>query len=217
MLRVAAKQTATTRCRDQLVNIIRTEANMPLQQPSSSSGSGAGKKLLGLTLLTGAAAGGTYGYAQYDPEFNKKLQAQIHSIKDLFGAQTEQKFRQERKNWENELEDKLRRAASEHADNMERVVRAQKQAYEEENQKLIEVRAFIIIFVQTRAAICFLASTRKTAASLQYRGDAWSACRAKSSRGTQELGRRTRGEASTRRHRSRRQSRARCSCAKADV
>jgi hypothetical protein len=53
---------------------------------ASNSGSGFGKKLFGLTLLTGTAAGGVIGYAYVDPDFRRKIEGIIPQAKPFFDA-----------------------------------------------------------------------------------------------------------------------------------
>ncbi|KAI6176852.1 Mitochondrial inner membrane protein [Aphelenchoides bicaudatus] len=53
-------------------------------KPALHNLEGFGKKLVGLTLVTGAAAGGTIAYAYKDPEFRQTIESYVPQTKELF-------------------------------------------------------------------------------------------------------------------------------------
>lgn len=79
MLRVAAKQ-ITVRC-TRIVPLRQHSVQSSLPRPADF-----GKKLLGLTLVTGTAAAGTIAYAYKNPEFRQTIESYIPPTKELFNS-----------------------------------------------------------------------------------------------------------------------------------
>jgi len=79
MLRVAAR-----RCSSQ--KIVQQSVRRESAQANATQSGGFGKKLVGLTLVTGVAAGGTIAYAYKDPEFRRTIEGYVPQSKELFKA-----------------------------------------------------------------------------------------------------------------------------------
>uniref|UniRef100_A0AC34GXD7 MICOS complex subunit MIC60 n=1 Tax=Panagrolaimus sp. ES5 TaxID=591445 RepID=A0AC34GXD7_9BILA len=69
---------------------------------------------------------------------HNQLQLEVQRVKEDQNLEIERGLQTERKNWETELEDRLRRAAQAHSEHLEQVVRTQKQLYDIENAQAVE-------------------------------------------------------------------------------
>ncbi|CAD5216949.1 unnamed protein product [Bursaphelenchus okinawaensis] len=67
-----------------------------------------------------------------------QLDLELTRVKEIGNVELERKLRDERGNWEKELEERLQRAAAAHADNLEQVVRTQKQLHDIENAQAVD-------------------------------------------------------------------------------
>lgn len=80
---------------------------------------------------------------QADAKFAQdQLQLEIKRVKEQSDVDLDRKVISSRKEWEHELEERLRRAAAAHSEHLEQVVRTQRQLYDiEQNQKIEEAIA----------------------------------------------------------------------------
>lgn len=68
-----------------------------------------------------------------------QLELELRRVREIQDVELERKLRDERKGWESDLEKRLQRAAAAHADNLEQVVRTQKQLHDIENAQAVDV------------------------------------------------------------------------------
>lgn len=67
-----------------------------------------------------------------------QLELELRRVREIQDVEIERKLRDERKGWESDLEKRLQRAAAAHADNLEQVVRTQKQLHDIENAQAVD-------------------------------------------------------------------------------
>lgn len=67
------------------------------------------------------------------------LKLELGRLKDQSYVDVEKKVSEQRHAWENELEDRLKRAQQAHSEHLEQVLRTQKQIYDIEHANAIEV------------------------------------------------------------------------------
>ncbi|CAD5222210.1 unnamed protein product [Bursaphelenchus xylophilus] len=67
-----------------------------------------------------------------------QLELELTRVQAISNVELEKKLRDEKSNWEKQLEERLQRAAAAHADNLEQVIRTQKQLHDIENAQAVD-------------------------------------------------------------------------------